>query len=65
MATVKQYASSKTNWANAIWLALIVILGSWDIPIVAKWMTPEFVAFGSLIINIVMRKLVQVPLESK
>lgn len=65
MATVKQYASSKTNWANAIWLALVVMLGSWDIPAIAKWMTPEAVAFGSLVINVVMRRFVELPLDSK
>ena len=65
MVTIRQYASSRTNWANAIWLALVVMVGSWDIPILAKWMTPESVAFGSLVINVVMRKFTQIPLESK
>ena len=65
MPTIKQYAKSRTNWANAIWLALIVMLGSWDIAVVDKWMTPEFVAFGSLIINVVMRKFTELPLVSK
>ena len=65
MASIRQYASSRTNWANAIWLALVVMLGSWDIAFVEKWMTPETVAFGSLVLNVVMRKFTQLPLESK
>jgi hypothetical protein len=65
MPTIKQYASSRTNWANAIWLGLVVMLGSWDIAAVEKWMTPESVAFGSLVINVIMRKFTQLPLESK
>lgn len=65
MATVKQYVTSKTNWANAIWLGLILMVGSWDIPGVEKWMTPESVAFGSLVINVIMRKFTVLPLDSK
>ena len=65
MATMRQYASSKTNWVNAIWLALIVMFGSWNLPFLDKWMTPEAVACGSLIINVIMRKFVQLPLDSK
>ena len=65
MPTIKQYASSRTNWANAIYLALVVAVGSWDISVVERWMTPEAVAFGSLVINVIMRKLTQLPLESK
>lgn len=65
MATIKQYASSKTNWVNAIWLALIVMIGSWNIVFIEKWMTPETVAFGSLVINVIMRKFTELPLESK
>lgn len=65
MASLKQYASSKTNWANAIWLAAVVMLGSWEMAVVEKWLTPEAVAFVSLVINIVMRKLTTGALESK
>jgi len=65
MPTVRQYAKSRTNWANAIYLALVVAVGSWDISVVERWMTPEAVACGGLIINVVMRKLTQIPLESK
>lgn len=65
MASLKQYASSKTNWANAIWLAVVVMVTSWNIPYLDKWMTPEAVACVSLILNIIMRKLTVVPLESK
>jgi hypothetical protein len=65
MATVKQFTKSKTNWANAIWLALVVMIGSWNIGFVEKWMTPEAVAFGSLVLNVIMRKFTELPLESK
>lgn len=65
MATLKQYASSKTNWANGIWLALVVMLGSWDIPGMEKWLTPEAVAFISLVINVAMRMVTTGSLEEK
>lgn len=65
MATVIQNASSKTNWANAIWLGFVVMLGSWDVVFIEKWMTPEAVAFGGLIINVVMRNYTVIPLEDK
>jgi len=65
MATLRQHASSKTNWVNAIWLAVIVMLGSWNLPFLDKWMTPEAVACGSLIINVIMRKIARIPLEDK
>ena len=65
MPTIKQYASSRTNWANAIYLALVVAVGSWDISVVERWMTPEAVACGSLVINVIMRKFTQLPLDSK
>lgn len=65
MPTIKQYMRSKTNWANAIWLGLIIMVGSWNIAAVERWMTPEAVAFGSLAINVVMRKFTKLPLEDK
>ena len=65
MATIKQYASSKTTWANGLWLALVVMLGSWDIAGIDKWLTPEAVAFVSLLINIVMRGITTGSLAEK
>jgi hypothetical protein len=65
MATPKQYFMSKTNWANGIWLALVVMLGSWDIPGMDRWVTPEAVAFMSLVINVVMRGITTGSLEDK
>jgi len=65
MPTVKQHASSKTNWVNAIWLAVVVMLGSWNLPLLDKWMTPEAVACGSLVINVIMRRFTVLPLDSK
>jgi len=65
MASFKQYASSRTNWANAIWLAVVVMVTSWNIPYLDRWMTPETVACVSLVLNIVMRKFTVIPLESK
>lgn len=65
MATLKQYASSKTNWANAIWLGAVVMLGSWDLPVIEKWLTPEAVAFVSLVINVAMRRISTGSLEAK
>lgn len=65
MATAKQYATSKTNWANAIWLGLVIMVGSWNIEIIEKWMTAEAVAFGSLVLNVIMRKFTVMPLDSK
>jgi len=37
-ATPMQYLSSKTNIGNTIWLALVVMLGSWDIAVIKQWM---------------------------
>lgn len=65
MATIKQHISSKTNWANAIWLGGVVMLGSWEIPGMDKWLTPEAVAFVSLVINVIMRTVTKAPLTSK
>ena len=65
MATIKKNASSKPEWASALWLALIVMLGSWGLPFIDRWMTPEVVAFGSLIISIVMRNYTETPLSDK
>jgi len=65
MATIVQNGLSKTNWANAIWLAIVVMLGSWNLPFVVKWLTPEAVACMSLILNIIMRNYTVGSLENK
>ena len=58
---------SKTNWAHALYFGAIAMIGSWDFAQVfwTKFATPEAVAFGGLVIAVIMRRVTNMPLSEK
>lgn len=56
----KQLVKSKTINFNALYVAVIAVLGSYGVPL-----KPELVALGQMVLNIVMRMVTKGPLAEK